>query len=132
MTDTVHPNMAVLAKLNLKDLDACRDVFEDSFIWHYFNPRLPELEGDHLGVEGLKEFFGKLNEGRTGRFQVSVIDTRPAGDELVVTQVCNRLDLDGNAIEFDAVVIWRILGNKITEGWDVPAINTVRPVQETR
>ena len=131
MLDTVHPNMAVLAKLNLKDLDACGDVFSDSFIWHYFNPRLPELEGDHLGIEGLKNFFGKLNDGRTSGFQVNVIDSRPVGDELVVTQVCNRLDMEGNAIEFDAVVIWRILDRKIAEGWDVPAINTVRPARES-
>ena len=125
----MHANLAVLAKLNLRDLDACRDVFADDFIWHYFNPKLRELEGDYPGIEGLKEFFGKLSQGRTGNFQVNVIDARPVGDELVVTQVCNQLDLEGNAIEFDAVVVWRILNGKIAEGWDVPAINTVRAVQ---
>ena len=123
--------MAVLAKLNLKELDACGDVFADNFIWHYFNPKLPELEGDHQGIEGLKEFFGKLSAGRTDGFQVNVIDARPVGDELVVTQVCNQLDLEGNAIEFDAVVIWRVLGGKIAEGWDVPAVNSVRPARKS-
>jgi predicted SnoaL-like aldol condensation-catalyzing enzyme len=129
MTETAHPNMSVLAKLNIQDIDACTEIFADNFIWHYFNPRLPELDGDHFGIEGLKAFFAKLNDRGKDRFQVNVIDARPAGDELVVTHVCNRMDLEGNAIEFDAVVIWRILDSKIAEGWDIPAVNTVRPIQ---
>ena len=122
--------MSVLAKLNLQDIDACRDVFSDHVIWHYFNPRLPELEGDHLGVEGFKNFFAKLSESTSSSFQQKLIDTRPVGDELVITQVCNRMDLEGNTIEVDAVVIWRIVGRRIAEAWDIPAINTVRTIQE--
>ena len=130
MIETVHPNMSVLAKLNLQDIDACRDVFSDHFIWHYFNPRLPELEGDHLGVQGLKNFFAKLSESTSSSFQQKLIDARPVGDELVITQVCNRMNLGGSTIEVDAVVIWRIVGRRIAEAWDIPAINTVRTIQE--
>ena len=130
MIETVHPNMSVLAKLNLQDLDACRDVFSDNFIWHYFNSRLPELEGDHAGIDGLKSFFAKLGEKSSSSFQQKLIDARPVGDELVITQVCNRMDLEGNAIEVDAVVVWRIVGGRIAEAWDIPAINTVRTIQE--
>jgi predicted SnoaL-like aldol condensation-catalyzing enzyme len=130
MIETVHPNMSVLAKLSLQDIDACRDVFADNFIWHYFNPRLPELEGDHIGIDGLKGFFAKLSEKSNSSFQQKLIDARPLGDELVITQVCNRMDLEGNTIEVDAVVIWRILGRKIAEAWDIPAVNTVRTVQK--
>jgi predicted SnoaL-like aldol condensation-catalyzing enzyme len=130
MTETVHANMSVLAKLNFQDLDVCRDLFADNFVWHYFNPRLPELEGDHLGIEGLKSFFAKLNERSKSSFQRKLIDARPVGDELVITQVCNRMDLDGNTIEVDAVVIWRIVDSKISEAWDIPAVNTVRTIQK--
>ena len=129
MTETVHPNMPVMAKLNLRDIDACRDVFADDFIWHYFNFRLPELEGDYSGIEGLKSFFARLRERSKSSFQQKLIDARPAGDELVVVQVCNRMNLDGNAIEVDAVVIWRIVCSKIAEAWDIPAVNTVRAIQ---
>lgn len=31
-------------------------------------------------------------------------------------------------IEFDAVVIWRVADGKITETWDITAINTVRVI----
>ena len=130
MKETVHPNMSVLAKLNLQDIAACRDVFADNFIWHYFNPRLPELEGDHIGIDGIKSFFAKLSEKSNSSFQQKLIDARPAGDELVITQVCNRMDLEGNAIEVDAVVIWRIVGGKIAEVWDIPAVNTVRTMEK--
>ena len=128
--ETVHPNMSALAKLNLRDIDACGDILADDFIWHYFNPRLPELEGDHIGSDGLKSFFAKLNEESKSSFQQKLIDARPVGDELVITQVCNRMNLEGNTIEVDAVVIWRIVGGKIAEAWDIPAVNTVRTMEK--
>lgn len=131
MTETMHPNMHLLMKLDIQNLDACRDVFADNFIWHYFNPILPELDGDHFGIEGLKGFFAKLNEESNSSFHVNVIEARPVGDELVVTEVCNRMDLEGDAIEFDAVVIWRIVSSKIAEAWDIPAVNTVRTNQKS-
>lgn len=123
--------MSVLAKLNLQDIDACAESFAGNFVWHYFNPRLPELEGDHIGIDGLKSFFARLNEESKGSFQQKLIDARPVGDELVITQVCNRMDLEGNAIEVDAVVIWRIVGGRIAEAWDIPAVNTVRTTEKT-
>jgi predicted SnoaL-like aldol condensation-catalyzing enzyme len=58
------------------------------------------------------------------------IDAHPVGDELIITQVCNRMDLEGNTIEVDAVVVWRIVGRKIAEAWDIPAVNTVRTKEE--
>lgn len=128
MTKGMHPNMSLMMKLNIQNLDACSSLFADNFIWHYFNPELPDLDGDYHGVEGLKSFFAKLGDRSKGSFHVNLIDGRPAGDELVVTQVCNQMDLDGRSFEFDAVVIWRIVENKIVEGWDIPAVNTIRTV----
>lgn len=125
----MHPNLSLMMKLDIRNLDACENLFADDFVWHYFNAQLPDLHGDHHGVEGLKGFFARLGGSGGGDFQVNYVDGRPAGDELVVTQVCNRLKLDGERIEFDAVVIWRIVDNRIAEAWDIPAINTVRPVE---
>ncbi len=126
MTEPVHPNLALLKKLNLHDLEACANVLSDDFTWHYFNSRLPDLEGRHHGMEGLKKLFARLNERSNDSFQVTVVDARAAGDELVITQVCNRMDFQGSSIEFDAVVIWRVVDDRITEAWDIPAINTIR------
>ena len=129
MTEAMHPNIAILKNLNLQDLDACKIIIADDFVWHYFNPHLPELQGDHRGVDGLKSFFAKLREKSDSSFRVNVIDTRTAGDELVVTQVCNCMDLEGRSLEFDAVVVWRIVNGKIAEAWDIPAVNTIRSVE---
>ena len=131
MAEAVHPNMSLLTKLDILNLEACKDIFSSSFTWHYFNSQLPELEGDYRGVEGLKDFFSKLNEKCDASFQVNAVDARAVGDEIVVTQVCNRIALAGNTFEFDAVVIWRIVNGKFTEAWDIPAVNTIRPIQNS-
>ena len=133
MAEPVHPNISLLEKLNIQNLDACTSIIADDFVWHYFNPRLTELQGDYRGIEGLKGFFQKLAEITKGSFQTKVIDIRPIGDELVVTQTCNRLTLEalkGDTIEFDVVVVWRIVNNKIVEGWDIPSVYQVRFIQK--
>ena len=88
--------MSVLAKLNLEDLALYGEVLAESFIGHCFGPGLPELEGDYLGIDGLKSFFARLSEINCSRFQPKLIDARPVGDELIVIQVCNQLDPERN------------------------------------
>lgn len=126
MTESTHPNLAILMKLDLQNLDACAEIFADDFIWHYFNPKLPDFEGDYRGVEGLKGFFAKLGAMSRGRFQVNPIDVRAMGDELLVTHVRNRIGLAKDVIEFDAVVVWRIVDGKLAEAWDIPSVYNVR------
>ena len=60
-----------------------------------------------------------------------VIDSRTVGDELVVTQTCNRLTVEGDTIETDVVVVWRIVNGKIAEGWDIPTVYNVRIIQKS-
>ncbi len=132
MTNAIHPNLSIMHRLDIKNLDACADVFAANFVWHYFNPKLPDIEGNYHGVSGLKNFFSKLNETSNGAFQVTPVDIRPVGDELVLVQVCNRLSLDDNPMEFDAVVVWRIVDGKIAEAWDIPAVHSVRPVHKSQ
>ena len=129
--EAIHPNLDLLKDLDLQDLDACRTIIADDFVWHYFNPHLPELAGDYRGVDGLKSFFAKLGEASGGSFRVNVIDSRTAGDELVVTQVCNCMNFEGSSMEFDAVVVWRIVNGRIAEAWDIPAVNTIRSVEKS-
>jgi predicted SnoaL-like aldol condensation-catalyzing enzyme len=127
----MHPNLAIMSKLDIENLDACADIFADNFVWHYFNPQRPELEGNYQGLSGLNGFFAKLKESSNGAFQVNPVEARAVGDELVVVQACNRFAseaMDDGAIEFDAVVVWRIVNGKIAEAWDIPAVHSVRPV----
>ena len=99
------------------------------FVWHYYNPKLPQLQGDYKGLEEFKGFFEKLGSMSGDSFEVSVVDTRAVGDELVVIQTCNRLMFGGNLIEFDVVVVWRVVEGKIAEAWDIPSVFNVRTVE---
>ena len=57
-----HPNLTLLSKLDILDLDKSAMLFSDKFVWHYFNPKLPDLEGDYVGIDGLRSFFRKIAE----------------------------------------------------------------------
>lgn len=128
-----HPNLSILRELNIQNLDASRHIIADNFIWHYFNPRLPELHGDYYGIEGFKDFFVKLNEISNGSFQANVISRSVVGDELVIIQTCNRMALEafeGDTIEINVIVVWRIVDGKIVEGWDIPSVYNVRIIEK--
>ena len=43
--------------------------------------------------------------------------------------VTNTLSFGCTALDVDAIVVWRIVDGRISEAWDIPAINTVRPHQ---
>lgn len=122
-----HPNLSLMKRLDLRNLDNCADLFAEDFVWHFFNPQLPDIQGDYAGVAGLKSFFGKLGAGTGGTFSVEPISVIPHGDELVIACVRDTMTLRGTSIEVDAVVVWRIVDGRITEAWDIPAVNTVRP-----
>ena len=103
------------------------ELFADDFVWHYVNPHLPELDGDHHGHEGLSQFFKRLVAGGEAGFQVQPKALIPHGDELVVAFVTNTVGLNDSVLDVDAVVLWRAYEGRIHEAWDIPAVNTVRP-----
>jgi len=126
-----HPNISLFKRLDLRNLSEASDLFAEDFVWHYFNSHLPDLEGDYVGLGGLQAFFEKLGGVTGGTFEVEPISTTPCGDELVVTHVRNRLVVGGAPIEVDAVVVWRIVGGRLAEAWDIPAVNAGRPQTRT-
>ena len=67
MPNAIHANLAIIHKLDIKNLDACADIFADNFVWHYFNSDWPEIEGDYQGVSGLKDFFARVMKNSNGR-----------------------------------------------------------------
>lgn len=115
------PKLAVLKRLNLSDLDSCAECFAEDFVWHYFNPRLPELAGDYRGVDGLKSFFETLSAVTGGTFVHQTISVTPWGEELLVMCNKNRLMFQGNAIETDVVLVWRFVDGRVAEVWDIPS-----------
>ncbi len=124
-----HPNVALLKKFNPADPAGAADLLADNFVWHYFNPVLPDLQGDYAGAAGLQAFFEKIGGESKGTFRVQPISATPVGDELVVVQTRNTLVLEEQQIEFDVVVVWRVVDGRIAEGWDIPAVHTARTSQ---
>ncbi|MGI9644430.1 MAG: nuclear transport factor 2 family protein [Ilumatobacteraceae bacterium] len=102
-------------------------VFADDFVFHYVDPHLSHIEGDHHGYNGFRRFFEQLEKESDTGFHNEPHSLTPYGDELVVAYATNTLSFTGNKIDVDAIVVWRIVDGCISEAWDIPAINTVRP-----
>lgn len=127
MTDE-HPNIARLKALDLRDIASAKDVFSADFVWHFFNPHLPDMQGDYPGPEGLAAFFEKMADKTGGSFRVDPVSITAVGNELVVTHVVDTMVMDDQDIEVDAVVVWRFVDNRIAEAWDIPAVHDARVV----
>ena len=124
-----HANISLLSRLDqyLDDdnmIEAAK-LFTQNFVWHFFNPKLPDVQGDYVGFDGWQTFFGKLSIVTGGTFQVETVSCTPMGDELVVTHVQDTMQINGKPMKLDAVVVWRIVDGYIAEAWDIPAIHTV-------
>ena len=101
--------------------------FADDFVFHFFNPQLPDLAGDYHGFEATADLFERLAEVSETGFRNVPHSLTACGDELLVAFATNTLGFAGTMIDVDAVVVWRVFGGQIHEAWDIPAVNTVRP-----
>lgn len=117
-----HPNITLLKRVNLRDITGSADVFAEDIVFHYFNPRLPDLEGNYVGLTGLQTFFEKIGRLTNGTFEVNPISATAAGDELVVVHSKNTMTLGDQQIETDVVVVWRFVDGRIAEVWDIPSV----------
>ena len=120
-----HPNISLIKSLNPQNLASASDVFADDVVFHYFNPKLPNLQGDYVGLRGIAEFFDALGAQSHGTFKVDPRSVTAVGDELVVVQTRNTLTLDGEPIAIDVVVVWRIVDGRVAEVWDIPSAYTL-------
>ncbi|EAR01316.1 nuclear transport factor 2 family protein [Maribacter sp. HTCC2170] len=121
---TIHPNIAVLQQFNPANISGSIVIIAEDAIFHYYNPMLPDMQGDYLGRQGFVDFFGKLAGKSKGTFKVTPLSITPMGNELVVTHVEDNMILNGQQLKIDAVVVWRIIDGKIKEAWDIPAVYT--------
>ena len=124
-----HPNINILKRFNPANLNTLATVLAEDFVWHYINPKLPELEGDYIGLSGLTDFFDRLGVRTGGSFEVNPVSITPIGDEIITTHVKDTVVLEGNQMEIDAIVIWCIINGKIKEAWDIPVIHTARALK---
>ena len=119
-----HPNVALIEQLDVRDIAAATDVFAEDAVFHYFNPKLPELQGDYVGLAGIRTFFEKVGGVSAGTFRIEPVSLTPVGNELVVVHTRNSLTLEGQEITMDVVVVWRIVDGRVTEVWDIPSVFT--------
>jgi ketosteroid isomerase-like protein len=103
------------------------DLFAGDFVFRFFNPHLEDLNGDHRGYEGFRSLFERLHQASDTGFHNEPHSLTPYGDELVVAYATNTVSFAGTVLDVDAIVVWRIVDGRISEAWDIPAINTVRP-----
>ncbi len=108
-------------------VDRDNHPFAEDFVFHFFNPHLPDLAGDYHGFQGTADLFERLAEVSETGFRNVPHSLTPFGDELLVAFATNTLGFGGTMIDVDAVVVWRVFGGQIHEAWDIPAVNTVRP-----
>jgi len=129
MTQSANHELVAQAGRLIQSGFADRDnhPFADDFVFHFFNPQLPDLAGDYHGFDGIADLFTRLGELSETGFRNVPHSLTPYGDELLVAFATNTVSFNGTMIDVDAVVVWRVFGGQIHEAWDIPAINTVRP-----
>ncbi len=119
-----HDNVSLLKQLDLENMAAGATLFAQDAVWHFFNPLLPDVQGDYVGLTGVRTFFEKIRVLTDDTFQVEPISITTVGDELVITHTKNRMILQGQSIVTDVVVVWRIVDGNIAEVWDIPSVHT--------
>ena len=55
-----HSYVAVMLYFNPADVKVSSDAIAEDAVFHYFNPELPDLEGDYSGKRGFIDFFEKI------------------------------------------------------------------------
>ena len=119
-----HPNVSLLARFDPAHVAEGDDVLADDVVWHFFNPLLPDVQGDYVGRAGVRAFFEKLSSLTNGTFEVEPVSLDVCGDELLVAQTRNRLKLGDRWIETDVVTVWRVVDGRVAEVWDIPSVHT--------
>lgn len=75
------------------------------------------------------DFFKRIGGETGGTFRINPISITPIGDEFVVVHVKDRMTLHGKPMEVDAIVLWNLVGNKVAEAWDIPALHTATAIE---
>ena len=102
--DTDHPNIQLMKQLDLGDLASAKDLFAENVVWHYFNPNLLEVQGDYVGLNGIRSFFQTIGGKTRGTFKVEPVSITAVGDELVVVQARDTLTFQGRLLVCDACI----------------------------
>ena len=90
-----HSNVALL---NRRDLAASKGLIAEDVVWHYANPNPPDLQGDHLGLDGVRSFLEAVARKSGGTFRIDPVSVTPVGDDLGVLLPCNTRTLGDRTV----------------------------------
>lgn len=45
-----HPNIMLIQQLDPGNMAASSDLFAPDVVFHYFQPKIPDIEGDYVGL----------------------------------------------------------------------------------
>ena len=65
-----HANVSLLKQLDLGNLSANAALFAPDVVWHFFNPRLPDVQGEYVGLDGIQSLFDRVGALSKGTFEV--------------------------------------------------------------
>ena len=123
-----HPNLAILQRFDPTNISAASGILSKDAVFHYINPKLPDMQGDFVGLKGFQSFFEEIGKRTKGTFKVNPVFASAIGDELVFVHSKNTLVLENQQIETDVVIVFRILDGKINEVWDIPSVYTPKSI----
>jgi ketosteroid isomerase-like protein len=122
----INPNIKLVQQIGLAiqegDISRASNVLAEDVVWHYFNPRLPDLTKDYKGLNEVRTFFQILARRTEGSFRLTPVSANAIGNELVISHARINLTLEGRAIDTDVLVVWRIIAGRVVEVWDIPAV----------
>jgi ketosteroid isomerase-like protein len=102
-------------------LDADASVLAENAAWHFLSP-VPELVAHFEGRDAIVEEWPKMLDELTGRtFTKRVVDVWPVGDDLVVAHVEVDMTIAGQHHQGSSVVVYRLAGGLVSEGFDIPS-----------
>jgi Pyridoxamine 5'-phosphate oxidase len=102
--------------------EAETDVIAEDFVWHYVNPHLPDLTGEYEGIKGLRSWFENLQTISGSTFSSTSLETLAIGQEFVTERLQLVLSLGDVQIETDSIIVLKVAGGQIHEGWDIPSV----------
>lgn len=103
------------AAFSAGDADGMRRVFDPNVRWH--QPGRSVLAGDHVGVDAVFAFFGKVAEVSAGTFAVELHDV-VAGPEHTVALHTGRGQAHGVNLEDHNVLVIDCEDGRVREVWE--------------
>jgi len=103
------------------DIDTIQnELFAPEITFH--TPGNNQIAGDHVGIEAVLAFFGKIFQLSGGTFHIEVHDVTGSDDHAVgLTE--GVMERDGKTHRYRNIHVAHFKGNKLVEFWENPEVD---------